>query len=180
MRRHFKRRWCVGNRFARGDDHEANSSLRSRLRGAGSSGILCGAISNGAAASASGSPEATIMKRILPFAAGCAALAAVVFYAAPFQNTPPRPLAALAPGGALLYLESPDFARELRDWNQSPEKRTWLAGANYAEFSRSMLFLRLTEEWKAFGGAAGFAADLPMLESIAGKRSAVGVYDIGP
>jgi hypothetical protein len=119
------------------------------------------------------------MKRILVFAAGCAALAAAVFYAAPFQTPPPRPLATLAPGGALLYLESPDFARELRDWNQSPEKQTWLSGANYAEFSRSMLFLRLTEEWKAFGGAAGFAADLPMLESVAGKRSAVALYDIG-
>jgi hypothetical protein len=119
------------------------------------------------------------MKRILLFAAGSAALAAMVFYAAPFQTAPVRPLATLAPGGALLYLESPDFARELRDWNQSPEKQTWLAGANYAEFSRSMLFLRLTEEWKAFGGAAGFAADLPMLESIAGKRSAVALYDIG-
>jgi hypothetical protein len=119
------------------------------------------------------------MKRIHLIAAGGAALAAVVFYAAPFQTAPVRPLATLAPGGALLYLESPDFARELRDWNQSPEKRTWLASANYAEFSRSMLFLRLTEEWKAFGGAAGFAADLPMLESIAGKRSAVALYDIG-
>jgi hypothetical protein len=137
------------------------------------------------------------MKRIFLFAAGCTALAAAVFYAAPFQTAalfqaaapfqtaalfqtaPARPLAALAPGGALLYLESPDFARELRDWNQSPEKQAWLAGANYAEFSRSMLFLRLTEEWKAFGGAAGFAADLPMLASIAGKRSAVALYDIG-
>jgi hypothetical protein len=108
-----------------------------------------------------------------------AALAAAIFYAAPFQTTPARPLASLAPGGALLYLESPDFARELRDWNQSPEKQTWLAGANYAEFSRSMLFLRLTEEWKAFGGAAGFAADMPLLESIAGKRSAMALYDIG-
>jgi hypothetical protein len=106
-------------------------------------------------------------------------LAAAVFYAAPFQTSPPRPLATLVPGGPLLYLESQDFGRQLRDWNQSPEKQTWLAGANYAEFSRSMLFLRLTEEWKAFGGAAGFAADLPMLESIAGKRSAVALYDIG-
>jgi hypothetical protein len=119
------------------------------------------------------------MKRILLFAAGSAALAAVVFYAAPFQIPPARPLATLAPGGALLYLESPDFARELRDWNQTPEKQAWLASANYAEFSRSMLFLRLTEEWEAFGGAAGFAADLPMLESIAGKRSGVALYDIG-
>jgi hypothetical protein len=113
------------------------------------------------------------------FAISCAALAAVAFYAAPFQSTPPRSLAALAPGGALLYLESQDFTRQLSDWNESTEKQTWLAGANYAEFSRSMLFLRLAEEWKAFGGAAGLAADLPMLESIAGKRSAVSLYDIG-
>jgi hypothetical protein len=42
-----------------------------------------------------------------------------------------------------------------------------------------MLFLRLTEEWKTFDGVAGFAADLPMLESIAGRRSAVALYDIG-
>jgi hypothetical protein len=119
------------------------------------------------------------MNRILLIAGSCVALAAAAFYAAPFQTSPPRPLATLAPGGALLYLESQDFARQLNDWNQSPQRQTWLAGANYAEFSRSMLFLRLTEEWKAFGGAAGFAADLPMLESIAGKRSAVALYDIG-
>jgi hypothetical protein len=120
------------------------------------------------------------MNRTSLIAAVCGAVAAaVVFYAAPFQIAPSRSLAGLAPGGALLYLESQDFARELREWNQSPEKQTWLAGANYAEFSRSMLFLRLTEEWKAFGGAAGFAADLPVLESIAGTRSAVALYDIG-
>lgn len=118
------------------------------------------------------------MKRTLLIAGSCAALAAAAFYAAPFQNVA-RPLASLAPGGALLYMESQDFAGELRDWNRSPEKQAWLAGANYGEFSRSMLFLRLTEEWKAFGGAAGFDADLPMLESIAGKRAALALYDIG-
>src|ERR1700691_1480942 len=40
------------NWFARGDDHETNSPLRSRRRGAGSGGVLCGAISNGAGSSA--------------------------------------------------------------------------------------------------------------------------------
>jgi hypothetical protein len=119
------------------------------------------------------------MKRLLLITAGCAALAAAAFYASPFQIATPRPLASITPGGALLYLESEDFARQLREWNHSSEKQTWLAGSDYQEFSRSMLYLRLEKEWEAFGGVAGFAADLPLLQSIAGKRSAVALYDIG-
>jgi hypothetical protein len=117
-------------------------------------------------------------KPLLIASAICAASAAVLFYAAPFQGTP-RPLAAIFPGGPLVYLEAQDFEAELRDWNSSPERPRWLASARYASFSRSKLYLRLHDAWGEFSTAAGFVPDSALLQSIAGRESALGIYDIG-
>jgi hypothetical protein len=108
------------------------------------------------------------------------ALAAVaaLFYAAPFQAAPPD-LAGYVPAGPLLYLEARDFAALLRDWNSSAEKRAWLDSANYEMFSRSHLFGRLQQAWNEFTAAAGFTPGMQMVESIAGGRSALALYDIG-
>jgi hypothetical protein len=119
-----------------------------------------------------------IIQRCVALGSVATAITAALFYAAPFQQPAPPPLANNMPSGALLYLESPDFARELQDWAASPERTQWLATANYDDFSRSQLFLRLAEEWKSFGAVAGFDADLPMLQSIAGRHSALAIYDI--
>ena len=49
------------------------------------------------------------------------AAAALAFQAArPPSRTSPNALAALVPQGALLTIESPDFAALLNSWNQSP------------------------------------------------------------
>jgi hypothetical protein len=88
-------------------------------------------------------------------------------------------IAPLMPDGALLYLEAKDFQSLLSDWNKSEEKRTWLKGDDYAAFSRSRLFERLSQAQDEFAATANIAADSGLLSSVAGKQSALALYDIG-
>ena len=88
-------------------------------------------------------------------------------------------LAGFAPPGALLAIESPDFAGLLRSWNNSAEQRRWLEGDNYAAFSRSRLFERLGEAQDEFAATAGLAPDTKFLQQIAGRQSLLAWYDIG-
>jgi hypothetical protein len=118
------------------------------------------------------------MKRSLRITAGVAAAAAAVFYAAPFQNSP-QPVTGLIPSGALLCLEAQDFHAELAEWNGSPEKQRWLASARYQGFARSNLFLKLGTAFTEFSTAAGFLPDWALADSLAGRESALALYDIG-
>jgi hypothetical protein len=88
-------------------------------------------------------------------------------------------LSRYAPSGALLYLQARDFGSLLRDWNGSHEQQLWLKSANYEVFSRSRLFLRLKGASDQFTAAAGLPPDLAFLKQVAGKQSAVALYDIG-
>jgi len=92
--------------------------------------------------------------------------------------TAPPDLAAYMPGGALLYLQSPDFGRLLRDWDHSQVKTAWLASADYAVFSRSNLFTKLKAVYGQYGDAAGFAPDLANIVPLAGTDSALALYEI--
>jgi hypothetical protein len=95
------------------------------------------------------------------------------------QTTPPAPkLATLMPSGALLYLESPDFAHLLRDWDASKVKADWLQSANYSVFSRSNLFAKLQDVYGQYGQAAGYLPDLDSILGIAGTQSALALYGI--
>jgi hypothetical protein len=88
-------------------------------------------------------------------------------------------LAAFMPTGSLLFIESPDFAPLVHDWENSKEKQKWLASDNYQVFSRSRLFLRLQEAQRQFAVAAGAPPDMPLLDAVAGAQSALALYDIG-
>ena len=90
-----------------------------------------------------------------------------------------KPSAELMPAGALLYVEARDFGKLVSDWDASPEKKAWVASANYQSFMRSHLLTRLVEARKGFTDAAGLAEDAPMLAGVAGGESAVGFYHIG-
>jgi hypothetical protein len=114
------------------------------------------------------------MKRLLILAL-VAGAAAVAWYQA---TASPRPLAQLLPGGALVYLEARDFARLLADWDGSGVKQDWLKSANYDEFQRSNLYLKLNVFYKAYGAAAGFLPDMASLRSLAGDESALALYDL--
>src|SRR5262245_12206120 len=91
----------------------------------------------------------------------------------------PQPLSKWMPGGALLYLESSDFATQLQDWNRSDVRTNWLASKNNEHFLTTRLALKLKEVYGEFSGAAGFEPNLTELETVAGTDSALGLYDIG-
>ncbi len=59
------------------------------------------------------------------------------------------------------------------------EQRAWLASDNYAVFSRSRLFSRLSDAQDEFATSAGLAPDLQFLQQIAGGQSIFAWYDIG-
>ena len=98
-----------------------------------------------------------------------------------WQQTPATAptLASSMPPGALLYLEAKDFSTLLNDWNSSPEKSAWLSSANYDVFSKSRLFIRLSDAQTEFAAAAGVPPNMAMLSSVAGSESALAIYDIG-
>ncbi len=85
----------------------------------------------------------------------------------------------LMPEGALLCIEAKDFAGLLHDWSSSPEKAQWVKSDNYAVFSNSRLFLRLSKASDEFKAAAGISPDMNFLGQAAGQESALAVYDIG-
>ncbi len=88
-------------------------------------------------------------------------------------------LSRYVPSGALLYLQAKDFSILLSDWDNSGEKQHWLKTDNYEVFSRSRLFLRLKDANTEFSKAAGIPTDANLLRQVAGKQSALAIFDIG-
>ena len=127
------------------------------------------------------------MKRpyLLILATLLTALTAWAWQARP-RVTPPT-LAAMLPQGALLTIESPDFAQLLADWNTSPQAKAWLAGDDYKVFSNSRLFGRLSDAQDQFFATA-FAGppktrqapeSSQFLKQVAGKQSIFAWYSVG-
>jgi hypothetical protein len=102
---------------------------------------------------------------------------------ATYQVATPAPeervLAGLMPQGALVYIETEDLSGLLGEWNASPEKAAWVKSDNYEVLSRSRLLLRLEQAQNQFAAAAGVPPDYKFLGEVAGKRSALGIYNIG-
>lgn len=110
-----------------------------------------------------------------------AVIGALAIAVTAWVQTPAPPLPSVFPAGALLTVESRDFSAQLAEWNGSQEKADWLASDNYAVFSRSKLFIRLSQAQGEITAAAGLPAldTAALLRAIAGDRSALAIYDIG-
>src|SRR5215469_17832041 len=109
-----------------------------------------------------------------------AVVSAGLLWAAYQASRPPAaPLSPWFPAGSMLYLEAKDFSSLLADWNSSVEKRAWVGSSNYEVFSRSRLFLRLQGAADQFSAAAGLPPDMDFLSQVAGRHSAIALYDIG-
>ena len=109
----------------------------------------------------------------------CALLLAAATYVYLQQRAaPPARLASFMPGGALAYLEAPEFGHLLRDWDASQVKANWLASENFAVFSRSNLFTKLSQVYAEYGETAGFLPDLKSIVEMAGSQSALALYEI--
>jgi hypothetical protein len=117
------------------------------------------------------------VKKILVSLLSCVAFALAIAQQGP--GPAPKPLSSLMPPSAVLYLEAKDFKSLLNDWNDSQAKRLWLKSDNYEVFSRSRLFIKLQQAQGEFAAAAGFPPDMSFLDSVAGERSALAIYDIG-
>jgi hypothetical protein len=119
-----------------------------------------------------------LSKRLLVIAGALAA--AIAIWAAIPAPTHKQTLAADLPPGALLTIESPDFANLLHTWNTSPEQAAWLKSANYSAFANSRLFNRLGDAQGEFEGVAGGKSgfDSEFLKQVAGKESIFAWYDI--
>lgn len=114
------------------------------------------------------------------WAAGLLALLMTMGAAALRQGARPAPAPSeLIPSGALLVLEARDFGSLLEAWNNSVEKKRWLASDNFRVFARSRLSLRLQKAHEEFAAAAGFSPQLATVERVAGRESALALYDIG-
>src|SRR5258707_14706290 len=79
----------------------------------------------------------------------------------------------------MIFLVGANFAGLLQVWGYSAEKPAWLKCDNSSVFSRSRLFLRLSEAQTEFEAAASLPPDMSLLTSIAGGQSALAIYDIG-
>jgi hypothetical protein len=120
------------------------------------------------------------MKKWLAGSAAVAALGALAWGLTQVTaGSAPVSPASLMPDRALLYIEARDFRGLLNDWDRSEEKRTWLKGDDYAQFSRSRLFERLSQAQQEFSTAALVPADSSLLSTIAGGQGALALYDIG-
>jgi hypothetical protein len=118
------------------------------------------------------------MKRVAILILACMTFLVTVTPQEP-AAAPPESLAGLMPPGALLYLEAKDFKSLLNDWKDSRQQQLWLQSDNYQVFSRSRLFIKLQQAQSEFATAAGFPPDMAFTDSVAGGRSALGLYDVG-
>jgi hypothetical protein len=119
------------------------------------------------------------MKRIalfLCFGLVCAGIGRAAYHSTASLD---MSLSKFVPAGPVLYLEAKDLSSLLGDWNCSSQKQEWIHSDNYEVFSRSRLFLRLKGAGDQFAGAAGLPPNMEFLSQVAGKHSALAIYDIG-
>lgn len=116
------------------------------------------------------------LSRTLLALAATTVLAAGAYMALP--SSTPVNLESDLPPGALLTIESPNFAALLASWNTSPEQTAWLKSANYSAFTNSRLFSRLGDAQTEFENAGNTAFGPDFLHQVAGKESIFAWYDI--
>jgi hypothetical protein len=107
----------------------------------------------------------------------CAAL--VVYARVSRQPAGAFALAADLPRGALLYAQFSDLPALVKQWDESPLKKQYLASTNFQQFQSRHLALKLIERWEEFNDAVGFPLDVLSFSTAAENKAALAVYDIG-
>lgn len=88
-------------------------------------------------------------------------------------------LAGVMPRGAMLYLHASDLGALLKTWLASPVRSQFYDSASFAAFQKSRVYLKLQDRKKDFENAIGVRLDENRLAELAGRGSALSVYDIG-
>jgi len=109
---------------------------------------------------------------------GAIAIGSVLLALPMLQTASDMDIATLLPPGAMIYLESHDLLGQLQRWSDSDVKQRWLASANFSEFEKSRLYLRLKDRLQEFNLLSGLSTDLPLVRSLAGKQAGLGLYSV--
>src|SRR5262245_53463677 len=88
-------------------------------------------------------------------------------------------LASVMPKGALLYLQTADLSALMKTWLASPVRSQFYDSASFTQFQKSGIYLKLQDRKKDFEAAVGVGLDENRLAELAGKASALSIYDIG-
>lgn len=88
-------------------------------------------------------------------------------------------LAAAMPRGAMVYVQANDLAALMKTWLGSPVRSKFYDSASFAAFQKSRIYLKLQDRKKDFESAIGVGLDENRLADLAGRASAVSIYDIG-
>jgi hypothetical protein len=88
-------------------------------------------------------------------------------------------LAAVMPRGAMVYLQASDLSALMKTWLASPVRSQFYDSASFAAFQTSHAYLKIQDRKKDFETAIGVGIDEKRLAELAGRASAVSIYDIG-
>jgi len=88
-------------------------------------------------------------------------------------------LAAVMPRGAMVYLQASDLSALMKTWLASPVRSQFYNSASFAAFQTSHVYLKIQDRLKEFETAIGVGIDEKRLAELAGRASAVSIYDIG-
>lgn len=88
-------------------------------------------------------------------------------------------LAGVMPRGAMVYVQASDLAAMMKTWLASPVRSQFYDSASFAAFQKSRIYLKLQDRKKDFESAIGVGLDENRLAELAGRASAVSIYDIG-
>jgi hypothetical protein len=88
-------------------------------------------------------------------------------------------LAGVMPRGAMVYVQATDLGALMKTWLASPVRSHFYDSASFAAFQKSRVYLKLQDRKKDFESAIGVGLDENRLAELAGRASAVSIYDIG-
>src|SRR4029078_175796 len=88
-------------------------------------------------------------------------------------------LAGVMPRGAMVYVQANNLSALMKPWLASPVRSQFYDSASFAAFQKSRIYLKLQDRKKDFESAIGIGLDESRLAELAGRASAVSIYDIG-
>src|SRR5260370_41983087 len=83
------------------------------------------------------------------------------------------------PRGAMVYVQANDLSTLMKTWLASSVRSQFYESASFAAFQKSRIYLKLQDRKKDFDSAIGVGLDESRLAELAGRASAVSIYDIG-
>lgn len=87
-------------------------------------------------------------------------------------------LARVMPRGAMVYVQATDLSALMKTWLASPVRSQFYDSASFTAFQKSHVYLKLQDRKKDFETAIGVGLDEKRLAELAGRASAVSIYDI--